>query len=97
MLQACRLPPVSEPVASCLMAALWSSSLSLQGLFQAAAAQGQGPEQGNIWLKGHVQSRLFQDAPVMARVAAELYRNLDLAAQQVRKCFPSAVVGLIVQ
>ena len=77
------------------MSALWSSSLSLQGLFQAAAAQGQGPKQGSIWLKGHVQSRLFQDAPVMARVAAEQYRNLDQPAQQVRKCFLTALLGLI--
>ena len=84
-MQACKLPPPSEPVAYCLMSSLWSSSLSLQGLFQAAVTHQQSPEQGNSWLKGHLQSRLFQDAPAMARVAAELYKNVDQKEQQVTR------------
>lgn len=80
-MQACKLPPPTAPVAYCLLATLWSSSLSLQGLFQAAAAN--RPEQGNAWLKGHLQSKLFQDAPATARVAAELYKSIDETGQQV--------------
>ena len=80
--QACRLPPPSRPVASCLMATLWGSCITLQGLFQASAL-GQSQAQGNAWLQKHVAGPLMQDAATMARIAAELYRQVDDQSQQV--------------
>ena len=80
--QACRLPPPAGPVATCLMATLWGSCITLEGLFQASAL-GQSADQGNAWLQAHVAGRLMQDAATMARIAAELYRLVDEPSQQV--------------
>ena len=68
------------------MTSLWSSSLSLKGLFE-VAAQDKSPGEGTSWLQGHVQGKLLQDAPAMARASAEMYKLADEATQQVRlKC-----------
>lgn len=69
-------------MATCLMATLWGSCLTLQGLFQASAL-GRSAEQGNAWLQKHVGGRLMHEAATMARIAAELYRLVDQQAQQV--------------
>ncbi|KAL0036123.1 hypothetical protein WJX79_004331 [Trebouxia sp. C0005] len=80
--QACRLPPASGSTAICLMSCLWTSCLTLTGLFQASAL-GLSAEQGNIWLRNQCSGRLMQEAATMARIAAELYRLVDSQAQQV--------------
>lgn len=80
--QACRLPPPAGPVATCLMATLWGSCLTLEGLFQASAL-GQPPGQGNAWLQRHVGGRLMQEAATIARIAAELHRLVDQPSQEV--------------
>ncbi|KAL3138059.1 hypothetical protein ABBQ38_005291 [Trebouxia sp. C0009 RCD-2024] len=79
--QACRMPPPAGPVAACLMATLWGSCLTLEGLFQASAL-GQPAEEGDAWLQRHVGGRLMQEAATMARIAAELYRLVDEQSQQ---------------
>jgi len=80
--QACRLPPACGATATCLMSCLWTSCLTLTGLFQAPAL-GLSAEHGNIWLRNQCSSRLMQEAATMARIAAELYRLVDSQAQQV--------------
>ncbi|DBA78919.1 TPA: hypothetical protein ACH3X1_008798 [Trebouxia sp. C0004] len=80
--QACRLPPASGSAVICLMSCLWTSCLTLTGLFQAPAL-GLSTEQGNVWLRNQCSSRLLQEAATMARIAAELYRLVDSQAQQV--------------
>jgi len=64
------------------MSCLWTSCLTLTGLFQAPAL-GLSAEQGNIWLQDQCSGRLMQEAATMARIAAELYRLVDSQAQQV--------------
>lgn len=80
--QACRLPPPAGPVATCLIATLWGSCLTLEGLFQASAL-GQPPGQGNAWLQRHVGGRLMQEAATIARIAAELHRLVDQPSREV--------------
>ena len=81
-MQACRLPPASGPVATCLMSCLWTSCLTLKGLFQASAL-GREAQEGSAWLQSHCSGQLLLEAATMARIAAELYRLVDNQAQQV--------------
>lgn len=66
------------------MSCLWTSCLTLKGLFQAAAL-GHEAQEGNAWLQSHCSGQLLLEAATMARIAAELYRLVDDQAQQVSK------------
>ena len=89
-LQACKRPPASRESLLCMLHALLESTLTLGGLFQAAAS-GAAPAQANAWLQAHVEGCLMRSAASLARTVAEQYKQSAPAHQQVQRCSPCPV------
>ena len=84
-MQACRVPPASQESLLCMTRTLLDSTLSLDGLFE-AAADGQDPSAANAWLQTHLDGCLMRSAATLSRTVAEQYRSIAPACQQVRCC-----------
>ena len=81
-MQACRVPPASQESLLCMTHTLLHSTLSLDGLFEAAAA-GRSPSAANAWLQTHLDGCLMRSAAMLSRTVAEQYRSMAPACQQV--------------
>ena len=64
---------------------LLNSTLSLDGLFEAAAA-GRDHSAANAWLQTHLDGCLMRSAAMLSRAVAEQYRSIAPACQQVGAC-----------
>ena len=80
--QACRIPPASQESLLCMTRTLLNSTLSLDGLFEAAEA-GWDPSAANAWLQTHLDGCLMRSAATLSRTVAEQYKSRELACQQV--------------
>ena len=81
-MQACRTPPASQESLLCMTRTLLHSTLSLDGLFEAAAS-GQDPSAANAWLQKHLNGCLMRSAATLSRTVADQYKGRALACQQV--------------
>ena len=80
--QTCRRPQSSSASLACLLGTLLSSTLSLDGLFAAAAA-GRPPAMASAWVHRHLGGALMRSSAAMTRTLAEHYRAAQPQAQQV--------------
>jgi hypothetical protein len=81
--QACQRPRPTFGTLACIRGTLLQGSLTLRGVF-AAAASDRPVAEGTAWLQRHLQGALTTIAPVMTHVIAEQYRTAEPDAQQVR-------------
>ena len=81
-LQACKRPPASRESLLSMLHTLLDSTLTLDGLFEAAAS-GAAPAQANAWLQAHVKGCLMRSGASLARTVAEQHKLSALAHQQV--------------
>lgn len=84
-MQACRVPPASQETLLCMTRTLLNSTLGLEGLFEAAAAE-RDPSAANAWLQTHLDGCLMRSAAMLSRTVAEQYRSIAPACQQVGAC-----------
>lgn len=81
-LQACKKPPASRESLLCMLHTLLGSTLTLDGLFEAAASEA-APAQANAWLQAHTKGCLMRSAASLARTVAEQYKLSMPEHQQV--------------
>ena len=85
LVQACKRPPASQESLLCMLRTLLGSTLTLGGLFRAAAS-GAAPGQANAWLQGHVEGCLMRSTASLARTVAEQFKQSAPRHQQVQPC-----------
>lgn len=82
LLQACRRPLPTPGALHCLLGTLLQSTLSLDGLFE-AALEGRPPTVASAWLQRHLSGALMASGATCARIAADMYVAAEPHEQQV--------------